>query len=177
MWRVKEKKKRRKRNRSKSHQSSKTYSDIRDSRPQFLIESGTEEYRGKKEIHIEGIGSSGAFKRARVLDQTKFDELFLNDNISKEQYAAADMYLGLMSISGCFIKSPNLGAQGSRSNPRDTAGAMASKIIAISSARSRLRDAGEHCLVAVEACVGMNADVNLPDLRSGLNALVRYFHI
>lgn len=142
-----------------------------------MIESGTKEYRSKKEIHIEEIGSNGTFKRARVLDQTKFDELFLNDNISKEQYAAADMYLGLMSISSCFIKSPNLGAQGSRSNPRDAAGAMASKIIAISSARNRLRDAGESCLVAVESCIGMNADVDLHDLRIGLNALFRYFHI
>ena len=87
------------------------------------------------------------------------------------------MYLGLMSISGCFIKSPNLGAQGSRASPKDSAGAMASKIIAISSARSRLRDAGDNCLVAVESCIGMNIDVDLSDLKRGLNALVRYFRI
>ena len=174
---MKENKKRRKRSKSKSQHHSKTYSEIRDARPLILTESGTDEYRGKKDIRIEGVGTGGVFKRARVLDQTKFDELFLCEKISQDQYSAADMYLGLMAISGCFIKSPNLEAQGSRSNPRDTAGAMASKIIAISSARSRLRDTGEHCLVAVEACVGMNADVNLPDLRIGLNALVRYFHI
>lgn len=172
-----QRKKKRKRSRSRSQQSSKTYSETRDARPSFLVESGTDEYRGKKEIRIESVGGGGAFRRARVLDQTKFDELFLNDKISQDQYSAADMYLGLMSVAGCFIKSPNLGAQGSRSSPRDTAGAMASKIIVISSARSRLRDAGENCLVAVESCVGMNADVDLPSLRVGLTALARYFHI
>jgi len=172
-----EKGKRTKKNRSISRQFTKTYSEPRDNRQPFPVESGTDEYRGKKEIRLESVVGGGAFRRARVLDQTKFDELFLNDKISQEQYSAADMYLGLMSVAGCFIKSPNLGAQGSRANPRDTAGAMASKIIAISSARSRLRDAGENCLVAVESCVGMNADVSLPDLRTGLDALARYFHV
>lgn len=141
----------------------------------ILVESCTDEYRKKKNIKIEGIDHRGIFRRARVLDQTKFDELFLDEKITSSQYSAADMYLGLMSVSGCFLKSPNLGGHSSKIPGRDSAGAMASKILAISSARTRLREAGERCLVAVESCVGMNSDVNIDDLKKGLNALAKYF--
>ena len=53
-----QRKKKRKRSRSRSQQSSKTYSEIRDARPSFLVESGTDEYRGKKEIRIEDVSFS-----------------------------------------------------------------------------------------------------------------------
>ena len=65
----------------------------------LLIEAGTDEYRAKKNIQVEKIDSKGVFRRSRVLDQTKFDELFLSDKINKFQYSAAEMYLNLMKIS------------------------------------------------------------------------------
>jgi len=156
----------------------KKYSKIVGSKTKYpvLIESGTEEYRSKKNIQIESIDHRGIFRRSRVLDQTKFDELFLNDKINKSQYSAAEMYLDLMQISGCFIKSPSMKG-GIKNTFKESANAMASKILAISSARSRLRDAGNDCLIAVETCLSMNVDVDLDSLRTGLDALARYFHI
>lgn len=140
----------------------------------ILVEAGTDEYQLKKRIEIEKIDHKGIFRRSRVTDQTKFDELFIEDKISKAQYSAAEMYLGLMQISGCFIKSPSLKG-GVKNGFRESANMLSAKIVAISSARSRLREAGEDCLIAVETCLAKDMDVDLGLLRTGLDALARYF--
>lgn len=141
-----------------------------------LLESGTEEYRSKKTIRVEKIDTKGIFRRSRVLDQTKFDELFLNDKIDSAQYSAADMYLSLMQVSGCFLRSPSMSG-GVKTGFRESANLMASRIMAISSARDSLRKQGEDCLVAVETCLALDKDVDMKLLRTGLDALARYFHI
>lgn len=142
----------------------------------LLIESGTDEYQSKKNIQIERIDSRGVFRRSRVLDQTKFDELFLDDKIDKYQYSAADMYLNLMQVSGCFLRSPSLSG-GVKTGFRESANLMAARIMAISSARDSLRKHGEACLIAVETCLALDKDVDLRPLRIGLDSLARYFHI
>jgi hypothetical protein len=142
----------------------------------LLIEAGTDEYRAKKNIQVEKIDSKGVFRRSRVLDQTKFDELFLSDKINKFQYSAAEMYLNLMKISGCFLRSPSLKG-GVKTGFRESANLMASKIMAISFARDCLRNLGDEYVVAVETCLAQDKDVDLNLLKTGLDALVRYFHI
>ncbi len=142
----------------------------------LLVESGTDEYRSKKNIKIEKIDVKGIFRRSRVLDQTKFDELFLEDKINKFQYSAADMYLNLMQVSGCFLRSPSLSG-GVKVGFRESANLMSSKLVAISSARSKLRSLGDEYVAAVETCLAHNADVDIELLKTGLDALVKYFHI
>ena len=142
----------------------------------LLIESGTDEYRSKKNIKIEKIDTKGIFRRSRVLDQTKFDELFLDDKIDRYQYSAADMYLNLMQVSGCFLRSPSLNG-GVKTGFRESANLMAARIMAISSARDILRKHGEACLIAVETCLALDKDVDLEPLRTGLDSLAKYFHI
>lgn len=141
-----------------------------------LVESGTEEYQSKKKIRLEKIDAKGIFRRSRVLDQTKFDELFLNDDIDKNQYSAADMYLSLMQVSGCFLRSPSMSG-GIKTGFRESANLMASRIMAISSARDSLRKQGDDCLVAVETCLALDKDVDMKLLKTGLDALAKHFHI
>lgn len=141
-----------------------------------LVESGTEEYQSKKKIRLEKIDAKGIFRRSRVLDQTKFDELFLNDDIDRNQYSAADMYLSLMQVSGCFLRSPSMSG-GIKTGFRESANLMASRIMAISSARDSLRKQGDDCLVAVETCLALDKDVDMKLLKTGLDALAKHFHI
>jgi hypothetical protein len=141
-----------------------------------LIESGTDEYQSKKNIQLEKIDAKGIFRRSRVLDQTKFDELFLKDKIDRNQYSAADMYLSLMQVSGCFLRSPSMSG-GVKTGFRESANLMASRIMAISSARDSLRKQGEDCLIAVETCLALDKDVDMRLLKTGLDALARHFHI
>jgi|TARA_R110000751_G_scaffold20090_3_gene59327 hypothetical protein len=142
----------------------------------LLLESGTEEYRKKKRVETENIDHKGIFRRSRVIDQTQFDLLFIEDRITRKQYSAAEMYLHLMTISGCFLKSASL-EPGIRVTGRDVAGAMAGKILVISSARGRLRESGPECLIAVETCLSSDVKVNVSHLKKGLNSLVRFFRL
>ena len=141
-----------------------------------LIESGTEEYRKKKKIELENIDSRGVFRRARVVDQTTFDKLFIQGKISRAQFSAAEMYLELMSLAGCFLRSPSV--QGSeKATGRNVAASIAAKIMVISRARQSLRQAGQDSLVAVETCLAHDQEVDLDLLRLGLSALANHFRI
>lgn len=81
-----------------------------------------------------------------------------------------------MKISGCFLRSPSLKG-GVKTGFRESANLMASKIMAISFARDCLRNLGDEYVVAVETCLAQDKDVDLNLLKTGLDALVRYFHI
>ncbi len=151
-------------------------SSTTSSRHPLLIESGTKEYRSKKRIEIEHIDHKGIFRRSRVVDQTQFDKLFIEDQINRKQYSAAEMYLNLMGIAGCFLRSPSL-EPGIRTNGRDVSGAMAGKILVIASARDRLRQSGMESLIAVETCLSSEVHVNLVHLKRGLDALSRFFRL
>ena len=158
----------RKRKKSKTNSSK--------SRHPLLLESGTEEYQIKKQIEIEKVDLRGIFRRSKVVDQTRFDKLFLEDKITQAQFSAAESYLELMGVAGCFLRSPSM--QGSEKiTGRDVAGNISSKILVISKARETLRSAGDEALIAVETCLASDKPVDLVQLRSGLDVLVRYFRI
>ena len=140
----------------------------------MILESGTDEYRSKKKVEIERIDHRGIFRRARVTDQTVFDRLFIEEKITREQFSAAEMYLELMGIAGCFLRSPSMEGT-ERTSGRDIAGSMASKIMVIAKARDRLRKAGSEPLAAVETCLSLDKDVDINQLRIGLNALAGHF--
>jgi len=142
----------------------------------ILVESGTEEYRNKKKIRLERIDSRGIFRRARVVDQTVFDRLFIQEKITRQQFSAAEMYLEMMGIAGCFLRSPSM--KGSEKvTGRDVGGNISAKIMVISRARDSLRGAGEGALIAVETCLGHDREVDLAFLKLGLDALARHFRI
>ena len=78
----------------------------------------------EEEIHVNDIGSPYLHKRhqvtikqfskakvgrAIVLDQHLIDVLFLNDDLDTQQHHVCDKYLGLISKSGCFVSSLDLG--------------------------------------------------------------------
>lgn len=141
-----------------------------------LIESGTKEYQKKKKIELEKIDPKGIFRRAKVLDQKVFDKLFIEEHITANQFAAANMYLELMGIAGAFLRSPSM--EGSeKSTGRDVADSMAAKIMVIAKARDALRKSGVAPMHAVESCVAFDEVVSLDDLKTGLDVLVKHFRI
>jgi hypothetical protein len=142
----------------------------------MLIESGTEEYQRKKRVEVERIDARGVFRRSRVVDQTAFDKLFIEGDINRKQFSAAEMYLELMGIAGCFLRSPSMSGS-ERVSGRDVGGNMASKILVISKARDSLRRSGQDALIAVEACLANDVKVDLESLKLGLDALVVHFRI
>ena len=142
-----------------------------------LIESGTPEHRRKKKIKIEKLDPRGLFRRSRVTNQVWIDELLIARRLTLPQFSAAEMYLELLCRSGVFIKSPSL-ERGVTMTGRDVAGSIASKIMAISRARTRLiRDGGRDAAHAVEVCLGSNVPVSVPLLCVGLDVLADYFGI
>ena len=152
-------------------------SDKKTSRLIFesLMECGTEELRKKHRVEFERIDMRGRFRRAKVTDQTKIDCLFLDLKITAPQYSAAEEYMDLLLKSGVFLKSPGFDS-GPELTGRDKSRSMASRIMAISGARSRLRkDAGTEATLAVDLAIGANANVDIHLLRTGLDVLVSYF--
>ena len=142
-----------------------------------LIESGTPEHRKKKKIKVESLDPRGLFRRSRVTDQVWIDDLLISRRLTLPQFSAAEMYLELLCRSGVFIKSPSL-ERGAAMTGRDVAGSIASKIMAISQARTRLvRAAGRDAAQAVEICLGSNVPVSVPLLCRGLDVLADYFGI
>jgi len=142
----------------------------------LLIESGTKEYKKKKKIEIEKIDAKGIFRRARVVDQKVFDKLFIEEKITRQQYAAASMYMEVMGIAGCFLRSPSM--EGSeKGTGRDLSQVLAGKILVIARARDKLRKAGDKAIRAVENCIAFDQEVNLNDLRTGLDALADHFGV
>lgn len=140
-----------------------------------MLECGTEELRKKHKVEFERIDVRGIFRRARVTDQNKIDCLFLDKKINAQQYGAAEEYQELLLRSGVFLKSPGF-EQGPESTGRDKSRSMASRIMAVSGARSRLRrDAGSNATLAVDLTIGANANVDINLLRIGLDVLVSYF--
>jgi hypothetical protein len=140
-----------------------------------MLECGTEELRKKHKVEFERIDIRGVFRRARVTDQNKIDCLFLEKKINAQQYGAAEEYQELLLKSGVFLKSPGF-EEGPESTGRDKSRSMASRIMAVSGARSRLRrDAGAEATLAVDLTIGANATVDLVLLKKGLDVLVSYF--
>ena len=139
------------------------------------MECGTEELREKHKVEWESLDLRGIFRRARVLDQTYVDTLFLEKKISAAQYSAAEEYLALLLKSGSFLASPGF-EQGVTVTGSDKSRAMASRIMAISGARSRLRkNASADVRLAVDLAIGANVKVHISPLREGLDILANYF--
>jgi len=140
-----------------------------------MIECGTEELRSKHVVEFEAIDLRGVFRRARVLDQTYLDTLFLKKQINAPQYSAGEEYLDLLLRAGAFLRSPSLEA-GIDQTGREKSRSMASRIMAVSGARTRLRrDAGPDATLAVDLAIGGNARVEVELLKVGLDVLVSYF--
>ena len=140
-----------------------------------VLECGTSELRRKHRVEWETLDMRGHFRRARVLDQNYIDTLFLEKKISAAQYSAAEEYLALLVKAGCFLMSPGF-EEGVASTGSDKSRAMASRIMAISGARSRLRrDCSSEVRLAVDLAIGSNAKVHIVPLRKGLNVLADYF--
>ena len=142
-----------------------------------LVERGTPEHQKKNQIEVESLDPRGFFRRGRVTDQAVIDVLLLEKRINPSQFSAGEMYLELMGRAGLFLRSPSL-ERGTGMTGKDVGGSIASRIMAISRARSRLRDnAEEGAAQAVEICLGSNLRVNLRLLRSGLDVLSEHFGI
>ena len=140
-----------------------------------MLECGTSELRDKHRVEWEALDLRGIFRRARVLDQTHVDTLFLEKKISAAQYSAAEEYLALLLKSGVFLASPGF-EEGVTVTGSDKSRAMASRIMAISGARSRLRrDASADVRLAVDLAIGANVKVHIIPLREGLDILADYF--
>ena len=140
-----------------------------------MLECGTSELREKYKVEWESLDMRGIFRRARVLDQTYVDTLFLQKKISAAQYSAAEEYLALLLKSGVFVPSPGF-EEGVAMTGSDKSRAMASRIMAISGARSRLRrDVDSRARLAVDLAIGGNLKVHVAPLRRGLDVLADYF--
>ena len=140
-----------------------------------LIECGTEELRSKHVVEFEAIDLRGVFRRARVLDQTYLDTLFLKKKINAPQYSAGEEYMDLLLRAGAFLRSPSMEA-GIEQTGRDKSRSMTSRIMAVSGARTRLRkEAGPEATLAVDLAVGGNTRVRVDILKLGLDVLVSYF--
>jgi len=140
-----------------------------------MHECGTDELREKHRVEWEGIDLRGVFRRARVLDQTHMDTLFLDRKINAAQYSAAEEYSALLLRAGVFLASPGFD-HGVVMTGRDKSRAMSARIMAVSGARSRLRkDAGTEVALAVDLAVGANVGVQIDLLRRGLDVLADYF--
>ena len=140
-----------------------------------IINCGTEELREKFQVDFENIDMRGVFKRARVMDQTKIDKLFLDKELSAPQYGAAEEYLSLLVKSGAFLRSPGF-ESGPDSTGRDKAKSMAARMMAVSGARNKLRKScGNEVCYVVDMAIGGDAIIDISMLRIGLDARADYF--
>jgi len=108
-----------------------------------LIDPLTDEQIKKRAIGVEDVDQKGLVKRHRVLEQTIFDMLFLQELIDQGQHEASHLFLDDMSRSGATVHSANLEAEVFTA-ARDVGNIIGERRMAFSSAyRSVVRSCGE----------------------------------
>jgi len=67
-----------------------------------------EDQRGKFVLESEGLDLRGIVSRNRVVNQTIYDVMFLEELIERAQHEAADCFADSLCKSGCSVGSVNL---------------------------------------------------------------------
>jgi len=148
--------------------------------PSRHIEQGTPELQEKQQVVLEDMDFKSIIQRARVIDQSRLDNLLLQDRISIEQFSAGEEYLCLLGRSGAFPQSPGL-EKGPTISGREIEGRIIGRIMLISRPRHLVRKlCGDQALLLVDAAVMSNAKIHSglwPLLRSALDVLAVHFGI
>jgi len=107
------------------------------------IDPLTDEQIKKRAIGVENVDYNGLVKRHRVLGQTIFDMLFLQELISQSQHEAAHLFMDSMANSGANIPSANLETEVFTA-PKDIGNIIGERRMAFSSAyRFVVRECGD----------------------------------
>jgi hypothetical protein len=141
------------------------------------MEKGTDELRDKHSVVAEALDYRGLMQRARVLDQTSLDILFLERKITAPQHSAGECFLDVLVRSGGTPRSCDPSAV-SFGTLRDAERSLSSRIMVASGAYRVLsrepKDVQDATIIVVTRNVRPNVKL-LSLIRRGLNALVGYF--
>ena len=141
------------------------------------MEKGTDELRDKHSVVAEALDYRGLMTRARVLDQTSLDILFLERKVTAPQHSAGECFLDVLVRSGGAPKSCDPSAV-SFGTLRDAERSLSSRIMVASGAYRVLARESKEVQDATIIVVTRNVRPNVKSLsliRRGLNALVGYF--
>tara|TARA_Y100001949_G_C15944872_1_gene311962 strand:- start:65 stop:559 length:495 start_codon:yes stop_codon:yes gene_type:complete len=141
------------------------------------LEKGTPELQRKHRVVRESIDLRGLMTRSRVEDQCQIDKLFLEHRIDAPQHSAGECMMDVLTRAGGWPRSADLEAL-HVCTLRDAESSIGSRIMAASGALTALRrvsDAARNSTIIVIWRDRPISPDRFPDLREGLDALVRHF--